>query len=421
MLYFINSATNMIKPCQNKDVKNYFTTQAKSTKNKYMPSLMNVLWGCTTIKNHWLISAYLLFLPVISVVAQDSFFGQGLELGSKDSNYYMKFSSRLQSRFDGTFFDDDSSYTKKYRFRRARFKFDGFALTPKLVYKIEYDLVNSQMLDAVVKWNFAGNFNLWAGQTKLPGNRERVISSQKLQFVDRSLLNSKLNIDRDEGFQLRHHFQSGDWVIREMFSVSKGEGRIYKGENFGYDYTARMEALPFGKFSSKGDYFAADLKREPEPKLALGISYDYNNNAIKSGGQLGEILSETRDLESIFVDMMYKHKGVSIMAEYANKRVPNGSPAIFNTDGDLIESFYTGSAINAQLGYLFTNNWEVSGRYTSVSPDKETMNNDLNQYTIGLSKYIVGHHLKVQTDFSILNEDSKSSKKIFRLQLELAF
>ena len=55
-------------------------------------------------------------------------------------------------------------------------------------------------------WNFHENFELWVGQTKLPGNRERVISSANLQQVDRSLLNSRFNIDRDFGFQLRHHF-----------------------------------------------------------------------------------------------------------------------------------------------------------------------------------------------------------------------
>ena len=38
-------------------------------------------------------------------------------------------------------------------------------------------------------WHFAKNWELWAGQTKLPGNVERVISSGDLQLVDRSLLN----------------------------------------------------------------------------------------------------------------------------------------------------------------------------------------------------------------------------------------
>ncbi|MCF6319990.1 MAG: FmdC precursor, partial [Proteobacteria bacterium] len=191
--------------------------------------------------------------------------------------------------------------------------------------------------------------------------------------------------------------------------------------NFGNDYTAKLELLPFGEFSGKGDYFSSDLKREPLPKLAFGITYGYNDNAIRSRGQLGSVLSQTRDLETLFVDMMYKHNGVSVLAEYANKKVANGSPAILDTSGDLIESFYTGTAVNAQLGYLFKNNWEISGRFTQVNPQKVTLNNDLTQYTLGVSKYIVGHSLKVQSDFSLLQEDSKADRLQFRLQLELAF
>ena len=59
------------------------------------------------------------------------------------------------------------------------------------------------MLDAVVKYAFSKNQQIWFGQTKLPGNRERVISSMALQFVDRSNVNSKFNIDRDFGVQLQ--------------------------------------------------------------------------------------------------------------------------------------------------------------------------------------------------------------------------
>jgi len=117
---------------------------------------------------------------------------------------------------------------------------------PKVKYKIELGISNGDhgnpipqtknssriILDAVVKWNFAGNFELWAGQTKLPGNRERVISSQKLQFVDRSELNSKYNIDRDMGFQLRHHHNLGSMLIREIVSMSQGEGRNVTAGNY---------------------------------------------------------------------------------------------------------------------------------------------------------------------------------------------
>jgi phosphate-selective porin OprO/OprP len=122
--------------------------------------------------------------------------------------------------------------------RGSRLKFDGFAYSPKLKYKVELGLSNRDqsgasaytsnapryILDALLKWSFSGNFVLWFGQTKLPGNRERIISSANLQQVDRSLLNSRFTIDRDMGFQLRHHFNLTDtFLVKEMFSMAQGE------------------------------------------------------------------------------------------------------------------------------------------------------------------------------------------------------
>ena len=81
------------------------------------------------------------------------------------------------------------------------------------------------ILDAVLMWNFYENFELWVGQTKLPGNIERVISSGNLSLIDRSILNSRFNIDRDVGFQIRHLTRIGKtFITREKFSFSQGEG-----------------------------------------------------------------------------------------------------------------------------------------------------------------------------------------------------
>ncbi|PTM06930.1 MAG: porin, partial [Bacteroidetes bacterium] len=149
-------------------------------------------------------------------------FGKGLiNYTAADSTFSTKVSARIQSRFNSTWNYDNNEYgNAEYNFiiRRARLKFDGWAYSPKLKYKIELGLSNrdlgginsftnnapNQILDAVIMWSFAKNWELWAGQTKLPGNVERVVSSANLQFIDRSILNSRFNIDRDLGFQIRH-------------------------------------------------------------------------------------------------------------------------------------------------------------------------------------------------------------------------
>ncbi|MCF6359082.1 MAG: OprO/OprP family phosphate-selective porin, partial [Draconibacterium sp.] len=297
-----------------------------------------------------------------------------------------------------------------------RMKLNGFGLNPKLVYKMEFDVVNGDVLDAVIKWNFAGNFHLWFGQTKLPGNRERVISSQKLQFVDRSLLNSKFNIDRDKGIQLRHNFKIGNMIVREVAAVSIGEGKNYKEPSAGHEFTGRLELLPFGKFKSKGDYFGSDLKREEKPKLAMGITYDYNNKAVRSGGQLGNMLSEARNLSTVFADMMFKYRGFSVMTEYAIKSADK------NIEG-LSKGFKTGNGFVTQVGYLFKNNMELAARYTTIRSDNHFSDiKDEDEITIGFSKYIVGHALKIQTDLSRTISPIETKGKIrFRAQVEMQF
>lgn len=333
--------------------------------------------------------------------------------------------------------------------RRARLKFDGWAVSPKLAYKVELALSNQDLsstsdfaqsggapkiiLDAVVKWQFHKNFELWAGQTKLPGNRERVVSSQKLQFVDRSMVNSTFNIDRDMGVQLHGNFNSGKAVIRPILALSMGEGRNMAMDNIGgLDYTARLEYLPFGEFSGGGDYFDADLKREPRPKLALGVSYDFNKGASRQK-QSGRFLMDTEghyltnDMQTLFIDGVFKYRGLFITAEYADKKcvLPQGA-SLEKMEDKMVDaggkSYHTGRGFNIQAGYLFKNNWEVAGRYTTITPDWEMSFTGAEEYTLGVSKYIVGHSLKVQSDISLTDKENEDVNGLrYRLQFEVAF
>lgn len=244
-----------------------------------------------------------------------------------------------------------------------------------------------------------------------------MISSQQLQFVDRSNLNSRFNIDRDAGVQL--HYEKGKYKF--VSSISMGEGRnIVTNNAGGYDYTLRGEYLPFGDFKSGGDYSGSDLSREPTPKLSIGVTYDYNDRAVRERGQLGDFLSGQRDLETWFVDAHFKYRGISSMIEYANKKSPDG-PVIEDGAGNFVEAFYTGTGLSWQGGYLFKNNFEIAARYTQVTPEVITKRNENTQYTLGVSRYIVGHHLKIQSDITLIQEDTRDDILMTRIQMELAF
>ena len=375
-------------------------------------------------------------------------FGNGFyNVIAADSSYSMKFAARMQSLYIGEWYvnaaDGIHNRSSQFLVRRARLKFGGFVLSPKVKYKLELGLSNKDLgkvdsrnneapkmiLDAVIKWNFYKNFTLWAGQTKLPGNRERVVSSANLQLVDRSLVNSRFNIDRDMGIQLRHHFKLGkNFIVQESIAMSQGEGRNLVQENLGgYQWTARVEVLPFGKF--KGAYTGGALKREETPKLAIGATYDFNNNAVKDRSNMGSyMMIDTGEayyqtnVNTIFVDAIFKYLGFSLMAEYANRDAAN--PIALNTDGtETGDVVLVGNGLNLMSGYLFNNDMELTGRYTLISLDKEITGKDMeSQYTMGVSKYFKGHKLKIQSDISYLTTaNDPTGNLMYRMQLDVHF
>ena len=375
-------------------------------------------------------------------------FGKGLQVLAADSSMALKIGFRFQSLFNSErSLADDAEWQSNFLIRRARLKFDGWAFNPNFVYKVELALSNRDLssssdfevtsgapkiiLDAVAKWKFHKNFTLWVGQTKLPGNRERVVSSQKLQFVDRSIVNGTFTADREMGVQLRSKFKSGNMVIKPMASLSFGEGRNTTIANIGGSRVmGRVELLPMGEFTSKGDYFEGDLKRENTAKLALGASYSYNGGSSKQKTTGKFLVDEAgnyfeNNVETFFIDMMFKYQGFAVMAEFAdNKVVGEGVNADFREA--LVDangrSYFTGQGINTQISYLLQNNIELAARYSRIMPDTDVSFKGIKEYTFGLSKYVVGHNLKVQADVSLIDKTGDSHNKLrYRLQTEFAF
>ena len=377
----------------------------------------------------------------------DTKFGKGMiNFIAKDSSFSVKFAPRIQSRYQGQWDYDGEEYDEanlNFIVRRARLKFGGFAFTPKLKYKMELGLSNRDIsgasiynrntpryiLDAVIMWNFHENFELWAGQTKLPGNIERVVSSANLQLIDRSLLNSKFNIDRDMGVQLRHKTKwGGNFITREKFSISQGEGRnITVGNLGGLQYTSRLELLPFGEFSPKGDYSQGDLKREKSIKAMFGFTYDINNNAVKNRSNMGSYMTQSNgglfetDISTVFIDGVIKYNGFALTGEYASRNAD--TIEALEADGRTKTGAVVGagSAINFQGSYLLKNNLEMTLRYTNVDFKEVTRLSDLQQITYGISKYVVGHSLKIQADLTFSQSDATRDYVLFRTGFDLHF
>lgn len=378
-------------------------------------------------------------------------FGKGITIEGED--FKLKAAFRFQSLYanEWNIRNDDFQYVEglesNFMIRRARLKFSGWAYSPKLKYKMELGLSNKDLsggassqysnasrmiLDAYMEWNFYKGFSVLVGQTKLPGNRERIVSSANMQFVDRSRLNSKFTLDRDMGAMLKHKLTIGEqFKIKSIYSMAQGAGRNVTAGNLGggLSHTFKIEFLPFGDFTSKGDYTGGDTKREQKPKLAVAIAYNSNVNSVRERGQKGSYITDIngdyvgKTLNTLYADLMFKYKGFSVMTEFAQRITTDGNEDMLdaNDNNSVIGTYYTGTALNFQMGYLFKSNYEVAGRYTMITPQNLNVGNPETEYTLAFSKYVVGHKLKVQTDLGLRQIENSDDKLFWRLQFDIHF
>ena len=172
------------------------------------------------------------------------------------------------------------------------------------------------------------------------------------------------------------------------------------------------------------------MVREQKPKFSLAATYDYNDRAVKTRSNQGSYMVDdtpsnvdgyfNSNITTIFADMMFKYKGVSVMGEYAMRDADVINH--FSADSTSSASVMAGSGMNLSIGYLFKNDWEVAGRVATYTPHADYADNAEQRYTLGISRYIVGHALKVQADVTYKMEDNKTDDKLmYRLQIDFHF
>lgn len=331
---------------------------------------------------------------------------------TKDSLYSLNLRFRLQNRLGfRTESGEDLGFEQTdFRVRRLRVRLDGFVFNPRIQYYIQLGFSKSDMdldggevaqpiRDAILYYHFTPNLYVGLGQGKLPGNRERVISSGNLQFAERSIANSFFTLDRDFGVFAYYTLPSqGKAVYQFKGAITAGEGRNPSVGDRGLSYTGRMEVLPFGKFTNGGDYSEGDLELEVRPKLSIGTSYNFNESGSRSRGQLGTELYQKRDQRVFIADMMLKYKGWALLGEYFSRNASN--PITYNPFGSR-QAVWVGTGQNLQLSKLISKQGELAIRYAQVRPKESIRNLEVQreETTIGYTHYVGGHRVKLQGNF----------------------
>lgn len=339
---------------------------------------------------------------------------KGIGFTAADSTFQMNMGLRIQSRAGFIKVQDEDGVVEG-EVRRMRLKFNGFVVDPKFSYKIELGFSAGDMgvikagqnenviLDAVFYYKPDKHWTIAFGQTKLPGNNQRVISSGSLEFTDRTINNAEFNIDRDFGFFLdykTHHSEKFSYSL--IGALTKGEGRNWTiTQDDGISLTGKAELFPLGTFTNNGSLFEADLEREKTLKWMISGAYSQNNGAIRTRGQLGNLLFAPRTLRSVFIDTMLKYNGWAAEGSYMSRN--SDDPITYDPiNASKTSVVVAGHGFDSQLSYLFPSNIGISGRYSKLYSDESVKlyYPDIEETAIGLSKYFLQHKLKIQAECS---------------------
>lgn len=363
-------------------------------------------------------------------------FGDDLKLMPKDSAAMLQFRFRLQNRLSylgGNIYDVHESQLRA-RVERMRIRFDGFFYDPDFIYVIQLGFAPTDLQetgfeeprilrDLLFIYRFSNQFSLGLGQTRLPANRQRVISSGDLQFVDRAFLNEVFIIDFGFGLHSYYYNNIGNFFFGYRGSLASEETQFLFQENqWGLNIHNRIELLPLGTFKDQGDYFESDLEREETPKLSIGLSHGLKYNSRFTSRHGGTTLFQPVNMNTFMADLIFKYQGISVSADLIQRTTPTP----FTEEEGEVRYAYVGRGINFQGGYLFENDIEVAFRYSELTPFSplEFIEDNIQHFTIGFNKFIRGHRLKILSDFTYQvnnrNFDGLNINNfLFRLQFEM--
>ena len=378
---------------------------------------------------------------------------KGIHFESEDGNFSTNLQWRAQMRFetgrrgDPTEESDISGVesVNNFELRRVRMKIGGHGYK-YVKYYFELDLQPSRLITAdsesssgrVIDWRIDVQPYEWlgfrVGQWKINYNRERVDSSGRQTFVERSIVNREFTIDRQVGVMLKGRFNKGTAAdFRYYTGIFNGEGRSVNNNNKNMMKMARLQWNPLGRDLK---WRQSDVKRHKKPALSIAGAWAGNKGSCtrwsSSGcGSLDWLANDTGnpdrfEIDQYLAEVAYKSNGFALQSEYHWKNIDDDETGLEHD----VEGMYL------NLGYFFNEvmpsvpeELELAFRYAFVDePDSSNTNvqTERREYTWAANWFIAGHGNKITADFSYLTIDDGSlndtfDESRFRLQWDVSF
>ncbi len=373
--------------------------------------------------------------------------GKGLQFNFNKGDYQFRLGGMIQPQVG---FNKDSTADATYSLnsRRTFFNLSGKAKKEKISFLVQTDFsLATPLLDAWVAYAPSKYLSLTFGQhLAIANNREMTFMETNLQFLERSLLSKQYSATgREFGLALASEINIGNLLILPKAAVTSGDGRNSFGSSGtdydlgGLKYAARIDVLPFGNFTEGNDKLLADLAFEAKPKLLIGAAYSHNIGATQATGEghgdfflynnLGK--NQLPDYRKLYYDILFKFKGISLLAEYVIGTAKMPEIAYSDATGlnrleqtQISEFLALGTGFNAHASYVFRKKYGIDVRYATTTREFGSNENsvikDQQELTYGITKYVQANHLKINASLTHLTLGSNSSL-IGTLLVQLVF
>lgn len=396
-----------------------------------------------------------------------SYGSKGFRLETKDGNWQTNLQWRAQFRLTwptrsdprsvGAFGGGSSSEQITFQARRLRMKIGGHGYRPWLKYYFEVDLqptrdtddsssnASARVIDYRIDVQPIPEFGIRVGQWKIDYNRERVDSSGRQQFVERSIVNRIFTIDRQMGVSFRGHLFAGvpGADLRYAFGIFTGEGRGVANDDNNLMYTGRIQWNFLGRDLKLRQ---TDVERTEKPTASLAIAAAKHSSGVctrwSSGGcgNLDGFVSPTGTpgprqgqyrIHQALAEFAFKWQGWSIQSEGHWKQVIDRAldEADANHDHNLYGLYFQTGYFWGELIPGIPKELELAFRYAIVREPNSTnrlRKNTREEYTAAANWFFAGHNNKLTLDYSFLTlDDDVASATVddhrVRLQWDVSF
>ncbi len=368
----------------------------------------------------------------------------GFKLYTSDGLFSTKLVWRAQMRYTHPNRSDPRSVANfttredvsNFELRRVRMKIGGHGYRKWIKYYFEVDLQPSKSVVAtsgatedpdklgdrarVIDWRITvqpiDEIGFRVGQWKINYNRERVDSSGRQTFVERSIVNRIFTIDRQVGIMLQGRlFKETPADLRYYAGIFNGEGRATNNDDGELMYMGRIQWNFLGRDLK---WRQSDVKYHEKPTAQIAFAAATNNGRctrwsssgcgnISGFANPGTVPNVRFRRDQWVQEFAMKYRGLAIQQEYHQMEIEDklGSPT-----APVTRKF---QGMYAQIGYtnhglvpVVPEGLELAFRYAYVieanagaTPlDRERRE----EYTTAINWFLAGHNNKITVDYSYL-------------------